>query len=157
MNNTLQTVQPGTLGAFKDTAGILSPKDCLLGTRRYIAKQAGLSDEDIKERTTKEVKALAIAAGATKEQISGWSKDYQGGKLQFYAASASFLGMVAADARYRKTVRRSVNAKGEQIGWTASIRKEKSPQAASLAAQNSELRARVAQLEALGNRSELPA
>src|SRR5260370_3809904 len=153
MNNTLTTVQPGTLGAYKDEKGILSPKDCLLGVRRYIAKQAGLSPEDIEGKKTKEVKALAITAGASKDQITNWSKDYQGGKQVFYSASASFLGMVAADARYRKTVRRAGNAKGEQIGWNASIRKERAPQVATLARQNAELRARVAQLEA----AQLPA
>lgn len=141
-------VQDGTLGSFQDKHGILNVKDSLLGVRRYIAKQAGLSDEDIKEKTTKEVKALALAAGATSGQISDWSKNYTGSKLQFYAASASFLGMLSADARYRKTVRRSFNAKGDPIGWTASIRKERNAPAATLAAQNAELRAKIAQLEA---------
>jgi hypothetical protein len=148
MNNQI-TVQDGTLGSFTDSKGILSGTDTLLGTRRYIAKQAGLSDEDIKEKTTKEVKALAIATGATKEQITNWSKDYQGSRQTFFAASASFLGMIAADSRYRKTVRRSFNKKGESIGWSATVRKEKAPQVATLAAQNAALRAEIAALKAL--------
>jgi hypothetical protein len=149
MNDTqLTTVRDGTLGTFADKHGILSAKDSLLGVRRYIAKQAGLDENAIEKKTTKEVKALAIAAGATEAQIKNWSKDYNGSKLQFYAASASFLGMLSADSRYRKTVRRSFNAKGQSIGWTASIRKERNPQASTLAAQNAELRAELAAMRA---------
>jgi hypothetical protein len=144
----LTVVKDNTLGTFTDQHGILSAKDSLLGVRRYIAKQAGLSDDEIKEKTTKEVKALAITAGATEAQIKNWSKDYNGSKLQFYAASASFLGMLSADARYRKTVRRSFNKEGKSIGWTASIRKERNPQSSTLAAENADLRARLARLEA---------
>lgn len=148
MENQLTVVKDGTLGSFQDKHGILTVKDSLLGPRRYIAKQTGLTPEDIEKKTTKEVKELCVAAGASREQIANWIKDYNGSKQQYYSSSAILVGGLASDSRWRKSARRSFNTKGEFIGFTATFRKERNPQASTLAVQNAELRARIAQLEA---------
>lgn len=133
--------------AIPSFGGAVNAKGTLVGVRIFVAEKAGLSTEDVKELSFKEVKALAVNAGATAEQIKTWSGDYNRERDAFYSEGGLVNGMLAADPSYRKTLKVNRNKTGDVIGATTVYRKERSPKA-TLAAENAALKAQIAKLTA---------
>ena len=104
--------------------GIRNEKGVLLGTRRYIAAKAGLTDEQIKELKTSDVKALIKSKGHSDEIIKGWMTEYETNRVKFFADSRSVTAMLAADPNLRVELRKTVNKKGIATGAIARFRKE---------------------------------
>ncbi len=115
----------------------------------YIAGKLGITlPEGTKENPTtmKTLKALAVGREA---EVKALVTEYNAKRVEHYAQSAVFIGALAADGRFRKTVRSSISKKtGEVIGYSASFRKEKSV-AASKDATIAMLQAQVAKLLAI--------
>lgn len=120
--------------------------------RVYIAEKAGITLPARVKGTpwvsTKDVVALAEAAGASRDSIKLWRKELDAARKEHYVHSGMVVGMLAADPTVRKNVRLAINAKGEVIGANATFRRERSRPLA-LAAENAQLRAQVAKLMAL--------
>jgi hypothetical protein len=135
--------------AIPSFGGAVNDKGTLVGKRLFIALKAGLTAEDIKELSFKEMKVAAVAAGnATDAQITQWGKDYVIERDSFYSQGGLVNGMLASDPSYRKTLKINRNKDGAVIGATTVYRKERSP-SMSLKAENESLKAQVAKLTAL--------
>jgi hypothetical protein len=140
MNNT----QIATTEVVKD--GQLVAITAVPKSYDFVAEKLnlGVLPKGTKEKpfTRKMLNALAISKGSTELMVKATLKEFDGIRRAHYAQSAVFLAAVSADPRFRKSMRTSTNKKtGEVIGWSATIRKEKS---ASISAST-----KIAQLEAL--------
>lgn len=128
-----------------DFGGIRNAKGVLLGTRRYIAAKAGLTDEQIKELKTAEVKALIKGKGHSDDVIKGWMTDYETNRTNFFADSRTVTAMLAADPNLRVELRKTVNKAGVATGAIARFRKE-TKSGATKDAKIAALEAQVAKL-----------
>lgn len=129
----------------------------LVGARHFIAEKFGVTIPEVakgeKGLTMKEVKALCVAKGTTDAQLKAASKEYDGLRTGFYTRCALVNGQLAADPTLRKSVKLSVNKKGETIGAVTTYRRERSA-SVTQAARIAQLEARIVQLTA--NAAALP-
>jgi hypothetical protein len=135
--------------------GAVNDKGTLTGVRVYVAQKAGLTKEEVEKKTFKEVKEMIETQSlATKEEVAGWTKEYNGHRAAHYADSARIGGLFIASPEWRKAFRPSYNKAGDFIGGILTIRKERSKAStlqAQIAAKDAEiaaLKARVALLPA---------
>jgi hypothetical protein len=114
----------------------------------YVAGKLGITlPKSTKENpvTMKTVKELAVKAGKTESEVKALVKQFDGLRSEHYAQSAVIAGMLASDTRFRKSVKSSVNKKGEVIGYNITARRETS-KAMSKDAEIAALKATVAAL-----------
>lgn len=136
----------------------INDKGSLIGARHFVAGKAGITlpkpAKGEKGATMKEVKAMVIAKGKTEAEIKTWFAEYDVARAEFYRQSGQLTALLAQDPTYRKSVKVSINPKGECIGATTTFRKERSAAKSSVVAQ---LQAQVALLTAALNAKQLPA
>lgn len=135
--------------SLPDLGDAINEKGSLVGARRYIGFHFGLTESDIDKKTTKEVKALVLAAGADADAVKVREKDYRVKREQFYANWNIINGALAADPTFRKGGRVRTNDKGEITGVTMSYTKlrgslNKDAKIAALEAENARLRSTMA-------------
>jgi hypothetical protein len=130
-----------------DCGDAVNVKFALIGARRFVAVKAGLSPDDIKNKSMKEVKALAIAAGATTEDVQTWRGEYDAFEVTRKQFSRTAIALFASNPAYRQTANFALNAKGVPIGLNASFRKERSL-SVSASARLGQANTRIAELEA---------
>lgn len=114
----------------------------------YVAAQLGITlPKSTKENpvTMKNVKAMAVAAGRTEAEVKALVKQFDGLRTAHYAQSAVIAGMLASDTRFRKSVKSSINKKGEVIGYNITARRERS-QSVSKDTEIAQLKAQIAAL-----------
>jgi hypothetical protein len=109
-----------------DFGHAVSDKFSLVGCRRFVAAKAGLSPDAVEKKSMKEVKAMALAAGSTANQVLAWRKEYDVVENNFRKFSRTANALFSSDASYRQSWRPSFNKKGEAIGSVTTFRKEKS-------------------------------
>jgi hypothetical protein len=105
----------------------------LPGARQFVAGKFGITlpkvEKGQKGLSMKEIRTLAEGKGVTKDQIKAANKEYDALRVAFYRDSAVVAGMLVADPTLRKAVKVSTNKKGEAIGATITVRKERSASA----------------------------
>lgn len=155
MNAQLATIGGQQIGLSDAITRVLSPNGSLLGFRRYLAAKHGIATEqkdgkltfsEIEGKTTKEVKAMIVAAGGTDAQIKVSNGEYDAGRTAFYDFSTKATALIGADSTLRKDVR-MVNGKKGLIGFNVKARYVKASTGSS--SKVAELEAKVARLTAL--------
>lgn len=157
MNTSKSLVISGQPVAIALGAAI-NAKGSLIGARQFVAGKADITlpkvEKGEKGPSMKEVKAMVIAAGKTEAEIKVWFAEYDAARSEFYRQSAQLTGMLSADPTYRKSVKISINPKGECIGATTTFRKERAAAKSSVVAQ---LQEQVRLLTAALGAKQLPA
>jgi hypothetical protein len=146
--NTLALFSNGKQVAIPDFGGATNAKTKLIGARLFVASKAGLSAEDCEGKTPKEVFAMAIAAGATKEDVQAWRAEYDSREKEHARFMRQAYAEVANNPAWRQKHSLAINAKGQIIGVNSQFRKEKSL-SVSANARLEMANAKIAKLEAL--------
>jgi hypothetical protein len=155
MNNTLDLAKNGEKLTLPDLGEAVNGKFKLVGARRYVAAKAGIDAADIVGKTTKEVVTLAIANGATAEDVSAWRKEFDSLAAKQRQTCRSGIALLMSNPAWKQTAGFAFNAKGEFIGGQVVLRRERSLSVSAVArleqanAEVAKLRAQIAQLTAL--------
>lgn len=122
-----------------DLGPVINAKGALMGARHFIAAKAGITlpkvEKGQKGPSMKDVKAMVLAKGHTEAEIKVWNGEYDAGRAEFYRKSGQLTALLAQDPTYRKSVKISINPKGECIGATTTFRREPTAAKSSVVAQ----------------------
>jgi hypothetical protein len=132
-----------SIPSFTGFDGAVTDKGQLSGSRKFIASKLGLNVP--KGTKAKEFKAMIQAQGLS-ENAKALSKEYDSHRREYYRSVNTFNGALAADPRFRKTMKLWHNKAGD-VCVNVAYRKE--PQLAISAqtrADNAERK--IAELEA---------
>lgn len=122
-----QLVIQGKALALSNYKGAVNDKGTLVGVRLFVGAKINLTAEDLEGASFKDVKALCVKAGKTKEEVKAWQKEYDMLRVEHAKDSRNLTALLVADPAFKASLRMNINRKGETIGATTVFRKEKSP------------------------------
>ena len=91
--------------SFGEFKGAVNDKGQLGKARTFIATKFGLAPAAIKGKKFKEVKEMLVASGVDKDTIKAAQKEFDGHRQTYWRQVNSYNAMLAADPRFRKSMK----------------------------------------------------